>query len=853
MKLLLFFLLFPFIAFSQNTAKPWAYWWWMGSAVNKTDLKQNLESYSKAGFGGLHIIPIYGVKGEENKFIKHLSPEWLEMLNYTVEEANRLGMGIDMTVGTGWPFGGSHVSEADAAKAFKLIQKNDKYEVITELTKQQVKRAAPGGEGLVIDHFNKASVEQYFKPFEEAFNKKNYGIRAFYNDSYEVYGANWTSDFLDEFKKRRNYDLSPYLGILNKKTAETEQEKRIWSDYHETLSDLVYDEFTKTFVSFGHQFNKLIRNEAHGSPANILDLYALSDIPESEFFGSKPYDIPLYRQDPDYEEARFGKPDELVLKLASSAAHISGKKLVASETSTWLGNHFKVALSQIKPIIDESFVGGINHFFYHGLPYSPPNEPFPGWLFYASTNYNQNSHFYNELPLLNKYIENCQTMLQKAKSDNDVLVYFPIYDMWHSAGTKAKTHAIDVHNISKGGIFDEQFRKLLNDLKTNGFGFDFVSDRQILKSKFKDKIITEGDAKYQVILIPKIDYLPLETLEKLNDLRKSGAKIIFSDKLPQFVNGFYNYQKRQKDFDKMIVNFKESISNNTIQSLLEEQIRYEPMAKDGLSYIRKKTERGQLYFICNQSKNDKVGNLRLQTAANALLAYNPLTEKEEYINFTKAGGFIEFPIQLESGESIIIETNRFLPKDSKAKLSDVFRLPQLKTPLSNGRAIGGEALQGSWNIEFLRGNPFIPKPYKTENLTSWTNAPDTTTTYFSGVAKYSLKFEIADNQVDKAGFLYLGDVRETAKVTLNGQSLGTVWCLPFKVQIPKGLLNKENLLEIEITNTSANRIRYIDKMGVKWRKFYDINMVDINYKPFDASKWKPIESGLLGPVKLVLD
>ena len=98
----------------------------------------------------------------------------------------------------------------------------------------------------------------------------------------------------------------------------------------------------------------------------------------------------------------------------------------------------------------------------------------------------------------------------------------------------------------------------------------------------------------------------------------------------------------------------------------------------------------------------------------------------------------------------------------------------------------------------------------------------------------------------------MGDIRESATVKLNGKLLGTAWSLPFRVQITEGVLLKgNNKLEIEVTNLSANRIRYLDKKGVVWRKFYDINFVDITYNPYDAAKWLPVPSGLLSDVRLV--
>src|SRR5690606_37508253 len=179
----------------------------MGSAVNESELSANLKTYADAGCGGLHIIPIYGVKGEEKNFIPYLSERWLHMLDFTVKEAAKNGLGVDMTLGTGWPFGGPQVKPELGAQKFEISSDGGKYILQMKPTGQQVKRAAPGGEGLVVDHFNKLAVDDYLKPFEQAFSSENYGVRAFYNDSYEVYDANWTPDFFDKFLKLRGYEL----------------------------------------------------------------------------------------------------------------------------------------------------------------------------------------------------------------------------------------------------------------------------------------------------------------------------------------------------------------------------------------------------------------------------------------------------------------------------------------------------------------------------------------------------------------------------------------------------------------------------------------------------------------------
>ncbi len=848
-KLLFILFLFPLISDAQvNTAKPWAYWWWMGSAVNEKDIAKNLEDFASAGFGGLHIIPIYGVKGEEANFINYLSPKWVEMLDFTVKKAGTLGLGIDMTLGTGWPFGGAQVEEKDAAKQFKIVKNpkdSTKYILEFSPTKQKVKRAAPGAEGWVLDHFDGEAVDRYFMPFDSVFKLKNIGVRAFYNDSYEVYGANWTADLFKKFKILRGYDLEENLDVLAKDTAKTPREKRIWSDYHETISDLLYTEFTQKFVNFTHKYGKIARNESHGSPANILDLYALNDVPESEFFGSKPYNIPLYRQDPDYEVKRFGTPDAVIMKFASSAANVAGRKLVTSETATWLGNHFKVSLAQIKPIVDESFVGGINHVFFHGIPYSPPDAAFPGWLFYASTNFNQQSHFWQTLPQLNGYITRCQERLQKATPDNDILLYFPIFDMWHTAGKNGKLHPIDVHSIIRDGLLSTPFGKTINALQKGGFTFDYVSDRQLLVSKTDKKgIYTEGGQQYKTVVIPRCEYMPLATLQALERFKKAGIKVVFVDKMPSFASGFFEMDKKKTAFELIKSKLNPLIFQvgNLAQNLNEEGVRSEKMAEKGLSFIRKKTENGTLYFIANQNKTFSEGTINLSSSGKTARYFYPLNETEGQLKINKiSADEIEMPLSLASGESVFIEV---LDKKIKAEKELQTIDNQKTTKILSGLV---------WQVDFIKGAPSLPKNFKTDTLKSWTKlSPDTIVNYFSGTAKYTTKFSVAKTQVDKKGWLELGDVRESATVVLNGQSLGTAWCLPFRVPITEGLLKeKDNVLEIEVTNLSANRIRYLDKKGGAWKHFYDINMVDIGYRPFDASNWLPVESGLLGTIKVL--
>jgi hypothetical protein len=151
-------------------------------------------------------------------------------------------------------------------------------------------------------------------------------------------------------------------------------------------------------------------------------------------------------------------------------------------------------------------------------------------------------------------------------------------------------------------------------------------------------------------------------------------------------------------------------------------------------------------------------------------------------------------------------------------------------------------------VKFVEGGPTLPKPFTTEKLGSWTASGGEPAQTFGGTAVYTLHFD-APAAAAQHWSLDLGKVAQSARVRLNGKELGTVFIPPFRVRVDE-LKPKDNVLEVEVTSTSANRIRDLDRRGVKWKIFYDTNVVNIHYKPFDASNWPVAEEGLIGPVTL---
>ena len=892
---------------TTESAKPWTRWWWMGSAVDEKGLDKQLTTLSQAGFGGVEIVPIYGAKGFENKYINYLSPEWMKMLEFTTNKAKSLNMGVDMSVGTGWPIGGPQVDEQDAATKMivqtynikpnekfseKIVLKDEKqknlktvkldivtaynekneavvltdkvnsdgvldwksnsgkwtvYAVFVGKTLQKVKRAAPGGDGYTLDHFSPEATKDYLKTFDKAFGNSNYGIRSFFNDSYEVYNADWTQDFKDEFKKRRGYDLSPYIQYLVS-NEENEIEGRIKSDYRETMSELILNNFTKDFTNWAHSKNSKNTNQAHGSPGNLLDLYAAVDIPESETFGSTKFDITgLRRNVEDINTKEI--PDINMLKFASSAANVTGKPLISNESFTWLTEHFKTSWSQVKPEAEQIFLSGINHIFYHGTTYTPSDVQFPGWLFYASTNFVPENSLWPHLKGLNSYIERTQSVLQSGKPDNELLMYWPIYDQW--ASPKGKDVTFKVHNVEKW-LQPTVMYKNLTELSKIGYSIDMVSDKMISESKSENQNIqlTKNGGSYKVLVIPELTYLPESTLKNILELAQNGASIIFQNE-PKDIPGNFEVEKRRTQlkslwnkipFQNQTGNLKMAsfgkgkivLSSDVSKALEYLKIEREKLTDTGLKFVRRQFDGGKYYYIVNHTSKEINEFVPLNYSGKQVALMSP-----ENGNF----GIGEIQnnsvrIQLKSGESLIIQVS---------ENTDI-TIPKWKYIEKTDTSI---VLNQPWQLTFKEGGPELPKSKTLDKLQPWTNfTEDSSTQSFSGTGVYTTSFKLKKNKADDF-VLKFDKLYESAKVIVNGQDAGVVWSIPFEINIGKYLKKGRNTIQIEVCNLMANRIKYMDENKIQWRNYHEINFVNIDYKPFDASNWKVQPSGLDGEIQLI--
>ena len=875
-------------------------WWWLGSAVNEKELSRSMQEIAAHGIRTLEITPIYGVQGNEANNIDFLSPRWMEVLRFVEQEGAKDSIQIDMNCGTGWPFGGPTVplSEATCRVAFtvdtiqggktltlpieltpenlhvastteedgentletaellKVMAYNQQGEVLdlTPLvkssrlrwkapkcqwlliglyqmrTKQPVNRAAPGGEGYVIDHFDRQAVKHYLERFDQAFAETNTPWpNTLFNDSYEVYGADWTPTLLQVFQQRRGYKLENYLPeLLLDQQMGDKAIADVLIDYRLTLSEMLQENFTEQWVEWAHSHGVRTRNQAHGSPANLIDVYAAVDIPEIEGFGLSDFGIKGLRTDPG--KTRKNYSDLSMLKYAPSAAHITGKKLTSCESFTWLTEHFRTSLSQLKPDMDLIFCAGINRMLFHGTVYSPSDDPWPGWKFYASIDMSPTNTIWRDARWFMDYVERCQSFLQWGKPDNDFLVYLPIRDLW----AERRGDLLMMFEISNMDKNAPDFIEAVLQIDRLGYDCDYISDRYLLTTTYQDGMLqTASGTRYHALVLPGVKRMTEEVRQHIAALKAQGAPII------------------------------EGIDAQQMQRLAKpEKLKSELK----LNAIRMSNPLGYHYFIANLSPNDICQHVPLSVSFQSAMLFNPMTGNRYLADINDQG---ELLISLRSGESIIVETFNDSPSilsnlsglSSPSSLSSPTSLSNPYSPSRNSSNSGLSSLssasrpslpsidlsQGPWTLRFIESVPEVSETYQLPALTTWEHLQPT----LMGTGIYTRHFTLSTDEAQCHWQINLGDVRESARVYLNGRLIGCAWAVPFILDCGEALQAGDNELRIEVTNLPANRIAEMDRQHIPWRKFNNINIVDINYEHTTYDQWSPVPSGLNSTVKLI--
>jgi hypothetical protein len=872
-----------------DNTRPMVRWWWFGPAVAKEQLEHEMEMMKQGGFGGFEVQPTYplsldgGVAGLVN--LKFMSPEFLGMLGFVAGKAKDLGLRMDLTIGSGWPYGGPSVSLDDAAErlrvehvsttqpsvspaqmrsgdsllaAFsgsttrpipieqgvaKIPTSQPSHEVtffIAGHTGMKVKRPAFGADGYVVDHQSATAIKDFIHNVAEpevaaCGQNPPYAI---FCDSLESYGEDWTAKFLAEFRKRRGYELTPLLLALvtdiGPKTGD------IRYDYGRTLTELFNDDFARQMHEFADEHETRFRIQAYGTPSAGLYSYLDSDLPEGEGY-----------QWHDYRATRY----------ASSAAHLMGVPVSSSETFTWIHSApFRATPLDIKAEADLHFLQGVNQIICHGWPSTPAGVGFPGWSFYAAGVFDDQNPWYIVMPDVNRYIQRVCFMLRQGNPANDIALYLPNSDAW-ARFTPGKVSLTDDLGECLG-------HKIVGDILDAGYNLDFFDDQMLdnLARMDSGSMQFSQTLRYRVIVLAGVERMPLSTARKLLDFATKGGQLIATRTLPTIVPGYKATAADQNALRQIMHQLFQGddapgvfvADESNFASALEAAKRMRPDMRltpslPEVGFVHRATEGAAIYFLANTSNEPKSFTADLRYESMYAEQMDPLSGKITPAQIlAHPEGYTSLHVDLAPyGSTIFMLTNRMATEPPATRPAAT---PPPAIDLSRG-----------WSVAFGAGGKASP----IGQLHSW--ADDGATRSFSGVATYTNEVTVsadvatasrvlldfgpatalAPPQGRVQGFAALleGPVREAAVVYINDKRAGTVWCAPYQVDVTGLLSPGKNDIRVQVANTALN---YLSEHGFP---NYDYRGVTETFGPRfqapPASQYRPIASGLVGPVTLI--
>ena len=818
--------------------------------------------------------------------LPYLSDEFLDNVRFVNGEAQRLGLRASITLSSGWPYGGPHTPVTEAAAALHLVRTpiaagihsvplpatangetltaaflapvdwegkqptsvpvmlalpatgslrmmlpapaSDGHHAvlwfISSRTGQQVKRPAVGAEGFVLDHFSREAIDDHLHYVADkliaAFgDRPPYSV---FSDSLEVYGADWTPGFLDQFRSRRGYDLLPHLPDLFSANPRDDA-LAVRHDWGQTLTELIDENYLKPINDWAAAHHTLFRSQTYGDPAVSLSSNALIDLPEGEG--------PQWRQ---FSYTRW----------ATSASHVYGRPITSSETWTWLHSPaFRATPLDMKAEADRFFLQGINQLVGHGWPYSPPSVGEPGWRFYAAAVFNAHNPWWIVMPDIALYLQRTSWILRQGEPANDIAVYLPEDDAY-AAFTPGK---VSLSDLMPRWIT----RELTEAIEDAGCNFDYIDAAAI----------AARGVHYPVLILPNVDRISPATLSRIDDYRLHGGKVIAIGRLPEHAPGFENAEQisaqvtsaahaifKQASLDKsaQFIPDPAGLGEALHQAISPDMRLATPSPEVG--FIHRKLTGADIYFVANTS------NQPVSTMAHFRATHTTAEWLDTDTGAAHSAKIRDGSLHLD-----------LAPYQSRVLL------------LHDGPPIGGPTLttvDGSaliadlstgWQVRFGGTD----REEAMSDLVSWTAAPGTL--YYSGVATYRKTIHIsAADRKDKHLLLDFGSgkplpeptavpnhpgmqayfdppIREAAVIYVDGARAGSLWHPPYELDVTSLLTPGDHALEIRVANTAINTLagQSLPDYRLLWERYGQ------RFAPQDMKNLEPLPSGILGKVQLI--
>jgi hypothetical protein len=802
-------------------SRPMVRWWWFGPAVTREEIEAEMRRMKDGGLGGFELAVVYPMAlddpaaGLRNE--RYLSPEFLDKVSFAARKARELGLRMDVTIGSGWSYGGPYITpdlaaarlrserreitpdrksvarpvpyeddrlvaafvgsgsiqEADprsfrelaisGAGPIALPEEGNGPRVVlfyfASHSGQVVKRAALGAEGYVLDHYSRPAIETHLREAGDKLLRAAGpgGVHAIFCDSLEVYDADWTADMLEQFRSRRGYDLRPLLPLLERDAGEGSLAVR--RDFGRTLSELYEERFLVPLKEWSRKNDVLLRIQNYGEPPATLSSSRHADLIDGE--GWK------------YRELTSSR-------WASSASHLFGRPVTTSETWTWLHSPaFRATPLDVKAEADQHFLSGINQLIGHGWPYSPPPAGTPGWPFYAAAVLSDKNPWWPVMPDLAAYLQRVSFVLRQGEPVVDVALYAPTEDAW---------------SAFRPGASMNLFRKIVElvgpgvvpGILAAGHGFDLIDDGSIKEAEAR---------RYKAVVLPGVRFVPEATRRFLADYARGGGAVIAV--------------RRKPDGDWPSI---ELVSEADLSSRLAAAAAPDvavPSSVSDLGFVHRRLADADVYFLANTANVPRRFTARFRAQTPHAERWDAFTGKAERLEAAEAG----IALDLEPYGSRIL----------------VFRTDAGDAPLARRTSVAGaEDLRSGWTVSVggQGSGAAVELPH------SW--AEDPRTSHFSGTATYERTVTLPADFRKPGGRVVLdfGDarpiepeplpsgtlrgnsfaalvvppIREAATVFVNGRRAGSVWAPPYRVDLTDLLRDGANEIRIDVYNTAINRL-----------------------------------------------
>lgn len=874
-------------------ARPFARWWWNGNRVTQDEVVRELELMHAAGFGGVEINPIAmheTIADPGGVPLDWLSEAWNAVLKAAVDEAGRRGMVTDLIVGTGWPFGGQFLAPEDTIQGLELsaesvtgprtlrrsfppldgehhqLRQLVLYpEPVADVTAgldlldqvqpdgsvrirvprgshrlcavtwrsrfRDVMFGAPGADGPVLDHFNRAAVEQYLNRTADTLGPVlggtlGDGLRAMFCDSIELEGANWTSDLPDVFAERRGYDLAPYLplvldsddAVLAEPLRDTIQ--RVRYDLSRTLAELFMERFLVPFHEWCRANGVLSRYQAYGYPwlyTDLLDGYLVPDIPEGDQWLFNPgwiQRVPL-------DQIRYA----IWNKYAASGGHLTGRRIISTEAMTNTRGVFEASLAYLKQAADINVVTGINHHVVHGFNYSPPEVGYPGWIRFG-TYFSEHNPWWPYVRHWTDYVARLSQAFQDAAPRAQIALLGPTPDVWAE-------HGLERNPFNTTPWYLHELWQALNH---HGYLADYVNATILQGATFEDGQLVYGPMRYRALLVANVTALEPSTARAVQDFAAAGGTVLFVGALPERAPGLQNAAARDGATRAAV---QATLALATAAQVAEpprdglvgwagrtmQRLGVTPAVTisnpDPKLYL---THQGQgqrdLFFFANLDRARPIAfEARFPTGRKVPWRWDPETGARSVWPYGDSRNALA--LDLEPLESLLLA---FEPGDEP---------PPEPPPVASGSP---QPVAGPWDVTFqpVAGEPFertLPA------LVDLGQAGDPALRAFGGTAVYRTTFEVTGALPTT---LDLGAVHELADVTLNGRPLGVRWWGRKTFDLEDAVQAGTNELVVTVPTLLYNDARTrTDNPLVAY-------FLDRRSRPDE-----PLPAGLVGPVRLM--